>query len=109
MLAPALARAAAARARAGAGDEARWLADKAPRPLPLLDALSRAIPADAYLEEARINGKEARIAGLATSAASLPGLLEADPLITAARFSAPVARVASLGRQRFELDFKVAR
>jgi general secretion pathway protein L len=71
--------------------------------LELLDGLARALPDDAYLTGLGWSGDEIVISGLAADASALIGQLEASPVLSEVRYSAPIARDPRLGRDRFVL------
>ena len=71
--------------------------------LAVLDGIAGALPDDAYLTGFRWADGQAEISGLAASASGLIGLLEASPILSEVRFSAPVARDPRLERDRFSI------
>lgn len=58
----------------------------------LIEALSRALPDTAYLEELEIHDNEARILGKAADPTGLIGILESTPEFEDVRFAAPTTR-----------------
>lgn len=58
----------------------------------LVDALSRALPDSAYLEELEIHDGEARLLGKSADPTGLIGILEDTPEFEEVRFSAPTTR-----------------
>lgn len=71
--------------------------------LDLLNGIAGALPDDSYLIGLNWSGGEVTITGLAANASSLIGLLEASPILSEVRFSAPVARDQRLDRDRFSI------
>jgi general secretion pathway protein L len=63
-----------------------------PAVIMLIEALSRALPDSAYLEELEIQGREARIVGKAADPTGLITTLEDTPEFEDVRFSAPTTR-----------------
>lgn len=70
---------------------ARRKADNRPV-MELIEALSRALPDSAYLEEMEIHGNEARLVGKSSDPTGLIGILESTPEFEDVRFSAPTTR-----------------
>ena len=73
----------------------------------MLEALSRAIPDDAYLQEWRLKGGTMEISGLAADAAGLIKHIEQSPHFSRATFTAPTTRSAD-ERQSFRIEAQVA-
>lgn len=63
-----------------------------PAAIVLIEALSRALPDNAYLTELDINGRETRIVGKSGNPTALITLLEATPQFEAVSFAAPTVR-----------------
>jgi general secretion pathway protein L len=72
-----------------------------------LEALSRAIPDNAYLTELRLTGDKLEIAGVGVEAASLIREIEQSPHFSHAAFSAPTTRGAD-DRETFRIEAHVA-
>jgi general secretion pathway protein L len=72
-------------------------------PLELLDGISEILPDDAYLTGFRWSDGQVVMTGMAGDASALIRILEASPLLSEVRFSAPVARDARLNRDRFSV------
>jgi general secretion pathway protein L len=68
-----------------------------------LEALSKTLPDDAHLTELRIEGGKVQIAGSATDAPALIGLIERSRHFTQATFFAPTVRGPS-GGQSFHIE-----
>ena len=85
----------------------------APSALGVLEALSRALPDDAFLSELELSGDRLRIAGFATNAAPLVPLLEELPALEDVRFQAPSSKTIledpELGRREVERFVLAAR
>jgi len=84
-----------------------------PSALTVLEALSRALPDDAFLSELELSGDRLRIAGFATNAAPLVPLLEELPALEDVRFRAPSSKTIledpELGRREVERFVLAAR
>jgi len=59
-----------------------------------LDALTRLLPDDTWLQQLRINGDEVRLTGFSAAASSLIGLIERSEQFTDARFRSSVTQDA---------------
>jgi general secretion pathway protein L len=85
----------------------------APSALGVLEALSRALPDDAFLSELELSGDRLRIAGFATNAAPLVPLLEELPALEDVRFQAPSSKTIledpEFGRREVERFVLAAR
>ncbi|WP_237154329.1 PilN domain-containing protein [Oryzibacter oryziterrae] len=68
----------------------------------LIDRLSALVPDDTYLGELSLEGDKLHLAGTSVNAPALIGLIEADPVLSDARFTAPVTRTDD-GRDSFDL------
>jgi len=64
-----------------------------------LEALSRTLPDHAYLERLEVRERDVEIRGTARDAASLMKGLEASPVFSKARFSAPTTRTGGSGEK----------
>ena len=73
----------------------------------VLEALSKAIPDDAYLQEMRLNGDKVEISGLAADAAGLIRHIEQSPPFSRATFTAPTTRTGD-ERESFRIEAHVA-
>jgi general secretion pathway protein L len=78
-----------------------------PAAVVVLEALSRAIPDDAYLTEMRMKGDEIEISGLAVDAAALVKHIEQSPHFSRATFTAPTTRNGE-EREAFRIAAHVA-
>jgi len=76
--------------------------------LAVLEGISAVLPDDAYLTGLSWQGDKVDISGLAVSASPLIGLLEASPMLSEVRFSAPVARDLRVERDRFSISARAA-
>jgi general secretion pathway protein L len=98
------------RERAGADPAAQAL-DALKRATPaavvVLEALSRAIPDDAYLTDMLLKGDKVEISGLAVDAAALIKHIEQSPHFARATFTAPTTRGAE-ERESFRIEAHVA-
>jgi general secretion pathway protein L len=85
----------------------------APSALAVLEALSRALPDEAFLSELVLSGDRLEIAGYATNAAPLVPLLEELPVLEDVRFRAPSSKTIlddpELGRREVERFVLAAR
>ncbi len=80
--------------------QARFFADdrsNRPSPLLVLEVLSRLLPDTVWLTEARLDGSELFISGLAEDASTLVPLIEAAPEFEQVRSQAPSTRVTVRG------------
>ena len=73
----------------------------------VLEALSRAIPDDAYLTQMQLKGDKVEIAGLAADAAVLVKHIEQSPHFSRATFTAPTTRSGE-ERESFRIEAHVA-
>jgi general secretion pathway protein L len=73
----------------------------------VLEALSRAIPDDAYLTGLRFKGDKVEISGLADDAAALVRHIEQSPQFSRATFTGPTTRGAE-ARESFRIEAQVA-
>ena len=80
----------------------------APSAVVVLEALSRALPDDAYLTEMRLEGGKVEIAGVAANAASLIHAIETSPHFSRATFTAPTTRAADDKGETFRIEAQVA-
>ena len=78
-----------------------------PSAVVVLEALSRAIPDDAYLTQMRLKGDKVEIAGLAADAAVLVKHIEQSPHFSRATFTAPTTRSGE-ERESFRIEAHVA-
>ena len=69
----------------------------------LIDALSRALPDNAYLSEVEIHGATARMTGKSDEATALIAAIEAAPEYEDVGFAAPTTRDADGGAERFTI------
>ncbi len=72
-----------------------------------LDALTRLLPDDTWLQQLRINGDEVRLTGFSAAASSLIGLIEGSEHFTAVRFRSSVTRDARTKAERFTISAKI--
>jgi general secretion pathway protein L len=73
-----------------------------------LEALSRALPDNAYLTDLRLEGDKLDIGGVAANAAELIHDLEKSPHFSHATFTAPTVRAASDKGEVFRIEARVA-
>ncbi len=66
-------------------------------PLRLVDAMSRLLPDEVWLESLRMEGRKVEIRGVARDTAALARLFEASPDFSGLRFTAPAVRVEDAG------------
>jgi general secretion pathway protein L len=98
---------------ADASGEARKLAwltsQKADQPSMALtlEALSRALPDEAWLDRLEVSQGAVTIAGSATNADRLVGLLEASKHFSDVQFSAPITRADGEARETFTITAKI--
>ena len=78
-----------------------------PAAVVVLEALTRAIPDDAYLKEMRLKGDKVEISGLAADAASVVKHIEQSPHFSRATFTAPTTRSGE-ERESFRIEAHVA-
>ncbi|MCP1337876.1 PilN domain-containing protein [Futiania mangrovi] len=76
-------------------------------PLMLLDAVAAALPDEAYLTDARWTGAEITLRGLAQDASALLAPLEASPLLSDVRLSAPISRDPGQALERFSISAQI--
>ena len=72
-----------------------------------LDALTRLLPDDTWLQQLRINGDEVRLTGFSAAASSLIGLIERSEQFSDARFRSSVTRDARNKAERFTISAKI--
>lgn len=85
-----------------AGLEARKRAT--PAGVIVLEALSRTLPDDTYLNEFRIENGQVQIAGLTRDAPALIRLIEQSQYFTRATFFAPTTRAPTDNREHFHIE-----
>jgi general secretion pathway protein L len=73
-----------------------------------LEALSRALPDNAYLTDLRLEGDKLDIGGVAANAAELIHALEKSPHFSHATFTAPTVRAAQDKGEVFRIEARVA-
>ena len=73
-----------------------------------LEALSRALPDEAYLTDMRLEGDKLEIGGVAANAADLIHALETSPHFSHATFTAPTVRAAQDKGEVFRIEARVA-
>lgn len=73
-----------------------------------LDALSNALPDQAYLTEMRLEGEKLDIAGVAANAADLIHAIESSSYFSQATFTAPTTRAADGSGETFQIEAHVA-
>ena len=78
-----------------------------PSSVVVLEALTRALPDEAYLTEMRLEGDKVEIAGVAADAAALIPALEKSPHFTQATFTAPTTRAEDDKGQVFRITAHV--
>ncbi|WP_374308018.1 PilN domain-containing protein [Methylocella sp.] len=71
------------------------------------DELSRILPDDAYLTELRLQGDKVQLAGIASDASALIGLIERSKRFAHAVFYAPTTKSPSETRQHFFIEAHV--
>jgi general secretion pathway protein L len=105
-------RAALLRLQHAGDDPASQALDRAKRKTPsamiVLDALSKALPDDAYLTEMRLEGDKLVIAGVAHDAAKLIQDMEQSPSFSQATFTAPTTRAPEDRGESFRIEAHVA-
>ena len=72
-----------------------------------LDALTRLLPDDTWLQQLRINGDEVRLTGFSAAASSLIGLIERSDRFKDARFRSSVTQDARSRAERFTISAKI--
>jgi general secretion pathway protein L len=82
--------------------------DKAGRPLVILAALTRMLPADTYLTEFRQQQHKVMVSGRSASASRLIGALSAGDQLRNPSFAAPVTRIEALRAEVFTIAMEVA-
>ena len=80
---------------------------RSPGVVETLDALTRLVPNDTWLQQLRINGDEVRLTGFSAAASSLIGLIEQSERFTEARFRSSVTRDARNKAERFTISAKI--
>ncbi len=75
-----------------------------PAAVVLVEALSRALPNDAYLTELEIQGREIRLIGKSSDAAALVPLLEDTSHLEEVQFSAPTTRAEGGNLAKFSIS-----
>lgn len=75
-----------------------------PASVMVIEALSRALPDDAYLTQLHIEGDKVQFGGLAADAPALIGRIEQSPAFRHAAFDAPTTRTASEAGERFHIE-----
>ena len=91
-------------------DGARFLSERkrtSPGVVETLDALTRLLPDDTWIQQLRINGDEVRVTGFSAAASSLIGLIEQSARFTGARFRSSVTRDARTKSERFTISAKI--
>ena len=73
----------------------------------MLEALSRALPDDAWLNRLEVEQGTARLAGNATNAAALIGPIEASGHFSDVQFSAPTTRAEGESEESFTITAKI--
>ncbi len=105
-------RAALQRLERAGQDPAAQALDARKRSLPaaviVLEALTRALPDEAYLTEMRLEGDKVEIAGVAADAAALIPALEKSPHFAQATFTAPTTRSEEDKGEVFRISARVA-
>ncbi len=78
-----------------------------PAAIVALEALSRALPDQAYLTEMRLEGEKLDIAGVAANAADLIHAIESSPHFAQATFTAPTTPAADNSGETFQIEARV--
>jgi len=78
-----------------------------PSVLSLLEELTRAVPADAFVTELTVTDAEVTISGYARKASEVLGAVETAPHFDSARFLSPVTQDRRLERERFSLAARI--
>ncbi len=89
---------------------AEFLAERkrtSPGVVETLDALTRLLPDDTWLQQLRINRDEVRLTGFSAAASSLIGLIERSDRFTEARFRSSVTPDARTKAERFSISAKI--
>jgi general secretion pathway protein L len=79
-----------------------------PSAMVVLEAMSRALPDEAYLTEMRLEGDKVEIAGVAADAAALIPAMEKSPHFAQATFTAPTTRSSEDKGEVFRIEARVA-
>jgi general secretion pathway protein L len=82
--------------------------DKAGRPLLVLAALTRMLPADTYLTEFRQQQQKVTVSGRSAGASRLIGALSAGDELRNPSFAAPVTRIEAIRAEVFSITAEVA-
>ncbi len=80
---------------------------RAPSHVQVIDALTRSLPDDTWLNEFTIEGRETSIVGYSDGASRLIGEIDASPRFQTPRFLSPVVQDARLGLERFFVSFEI--
>ncbi len=91
-------------------DGARFLSERkrtSPGVVETLDALTRLLPDDTWIQQLRINGDEVRLTGFSAAASSLIGLIEQSTRFAEARFRSSVTQDARTKAERFTISAKI--
>jgi general secretion pathway protein L len=89
-------------------EERAWLTkESSPSAVVVLEALSRALPDDAYLTELRIDSEKLRVIGLAANAPALIAPLERSGHFADVRFAAPTTRGPDGALFRFHIEARI--
>ncbi len=91
---------------ASAGSVPASLRGSRPLAVDVLDAATRVLPDDTWLQSLRIEGDEVRMSGEAASASALIARLEGDPLFSDVRFLSSI-QTGSSGSERFQIGARV--
>ncbi len=90
--------------------DAQFLAEHkrtSPGVVEIVDALTRLLPDDTWLQQLRINGDEVRLTGFSAAASSLIGLIEQSERFSEARFRSSVTRDTRNKAERFTISAKI--
>ena len=90
--------------------DAQFLAERkrtSPGVVEIVDALTRLLPDDTWLQQLRINGDEVRLTGFSAAASSLIGLIEQSERFSEARFRSSVTRDTRNKAERFTISAKI--
>lgn len=79
----------------------------APSATLILEALSRLLPDDTWLNQVTLTGRELTLEGVSASAARLVPLLEASPLFTKVAFVGATTLDAKTGQERFQFTIRL--
>jgi len=74
-----------------------------PEVLDILNALTRLLPDDTWLEQFELKGNRIRVLGLSADASSLIQRLENSPLLQKVAFDSPIVKDPRVGRFRFQI------